>query len=326
MNSPSQEPSDRPGTAEVPDFDLIRLIGEGAFGTVWLASNQTTGRLRAVKVIPLRSASAGSPARREIVSLKHLEAHIEDQHPNSADDPSRGQDGRALVLRDGLGGRRIRGGGFRGCELPAGHAGAATGGRALARRRVPRARPAASGRTGRAAPGRNGPPRREAGQLPVRRRPVEGGGLRAVDRGRAAGVPPWDPALHAARRPDGRQGRRVRGRTGDLPNADRPAGGEFSQFGGAGPGDRRQSTSAEAQPSEPPRRPARSGEAISRRGRDACGVGGIGVAAASVGAADSWFGLRALSWRQSSLPRCFGTRCPGGKRASWKPQRHRRWR
>ena len=82
MNSPSQEPSDRPGTAEVPDFDLIRLIGEGAFGTVWLASNQTTGRLRAVKVIPLRSASAGSPARREIVSLKHLEAHIEDQHPN----------------------------------------------------------------------------------------------------------------------------------------------------------------------------------------------------------------------------------------------------
>ena len=82
MNSRSQEPSDRPGTAEVPDFDLIRLIGEGAFGTVWLASNQTTGRLRAVKVIPLRSASAGSPARREIVSLKHLEAHIDDQHPN----------------------------------------------------------------------------------------------------------------------------------------------------------------------------------------------------------------------------------------------------
>ncbi len=82
MNSPSQDPSDRPGTPEVPDFDLIRLIGEGAFGTVWLASNQTTGRLRAVKVIPLRSASEGSPARREIVSLKHLEAHIEDQHPN----------------------------------------------------------------------------------------------------------------------------------------------------------------------------------------------------------------------------------------------------
>ena len=82
MNSPSQEPSDRPGTAEVPDFDLIRLIGEGAFGTVWLASNQTTGRLRAVKVIPLRSTSEGSPARREIVSLKHLEAHIDDQHPN----------------------------------------------------------------------------------------------------------------------------------------------------------------------------------------------------------------------------------------------------
>jgi serine/threonine protein kinase len=82
MNSRSQEPADRLGTPEVPDFDLIRPIGEGAFGTVWLASNQTTGRLRAVKVIPLRSTTAGSPARREIVSLKHLEAHIDDQHTN----------------------------------------------------------------------------------------------------------------------------------------------------------------------------------------------------------------------------------------------------
>jgi eukaryotic-like serine/threonine-protein kinase len=82
MNSPSQDPSDRPVVPELPDFDLIRLIGAGAFGTVWLASNQTTGRLRAVKVISLRSATAGSPARREIVSLKQLEAHIEDQHPN----------------------------------------------------------------------------------------------------------------------------------------------------------------------------------------------------------------------------------------------------
>ena len=82
MNRPSQDASDQPVVPEVPDFDLIRPIGEGAFGTVWLASNQTTGRLRAVKVIPLHSATVASPARREIVSLKHLEAHIDDQHPN----------------------------------------------------------------------------------------------------------------------------------------------------------------------------------------------------------------------------------------------------
>jgi len=67
---------------EVPDFELIRCIGRGGFGAVWLASNRTTGRLRAVKVIPLESAAAGSPASREIVSLKHLEAHVGTEHPN----------------------------------------------------------------------------------------------------------------------------------------------------------------------------------------------------------------------------------------------------
>ena len=73
------EKGDRP---EVPDFDLIRCVGEGGFGAVWLASNRTTGRLRAVKVIPLEGAVAQSPASREIVSLKHLEAHVGAEHPN----------------------------------------------------------------------------------------------------------------------------------------------------------------------------------------------------------------------------------------------------
>ena len=31
---------------EIPDFELIRCIGEGGFGQVWLASNRTTGHLR----------------------------------------------------------------------------------------------------------------------------------------------------------------------------------------------------------------------------------------------------------------------------------------
>jgi serine/threonine protein kinase len=70
-----------PDPPEVPDFDLIRCIGEGAFGAVWLAANRTTGRLRAVKLIPLDKSGAGSPAYREIVSLKHLEARVNDQQP-----------------------------------------------------------------------------------------------------------------------------------------------------------------------------------------------------------------------------------------------------
>ena len=44
---------------EVPDFDLIRPIGSGGFGEVWLGTNRTTGRLRAIKLIPLHEGGKG---------------------------------------------------------------------------------------------------------------------------------------------------------------------------------------------------------------------------------------------------------------------------
>ena len=78
-------PSDRPPPPEVSDFDLVRLIGEGGFGRVWLAASQTTGRLRAVKVIPLRAAGTTDPAGREITSITRLEANLRRQHPNLID-------------------------------------------------------------------------------------------------------------------------------------------------------------------------------------------------------------------------------------------------
>jgi hypothetical protein len=67
---------------EVPDFDLLRPIGEGGFGQVWLARNRTTGHLRAVKLIALRRSGATDPASREITSLTRLEANLRRQHPN----------------------------------------------------------------------------------------------------------------------------------------------------------------------------------------------------------------------------------------------------
>ncbi len=67
---------------QVPDFDLLECIGEGGFGQVWLARNRTTGRLRAVKLIPLRGKGSADPAGREIVSLRHLEMHVGREHPN----------------------------------------------------------------------------------------------------------------------------------------------------------------------------------------------------------------------------------------------------
>ncbi len=62
-------PSDADGLPpEVSDFDLIRLIGEGGFGRVWLATNRATGQLRAVKVIPLRATGTTDPAGRDSAS------------------------------------------------------------------------------------------------------------------------------------------------------------------------------------------------------------------------------------------------------------------
>jgi serine/threonine protein kinase len=77
---PVTENGQRP--PEIPDFDLIRPIGEGGFGQVWLAVNRATKRLRAVKVIPLRISGTRDRAGREINSLVRLEDNVKRKHPN----------------------------------------------------------------------------------------------------------------------------------------------------------------------------------------------------------------------------------------------------
>lgn len=67
---------------EVPDFELIRPIGEGGFGRVWMAQNRTTGRLRAVKLIAKARMGGADPAGREIASITRLEANLRHHHPN----------------------------------------------------------------------------------------------------------------------------------------------------------------------------------------------------------------------------------------------------
>lgn len=74
--------SEERASPEVPDFDLIRPIGSGGFGEVWLATNRTTGRLRAVKLIPLHTSGNGDPAAREISSITRLEANSRCRHSN----------------------------------------------------------------------------------------------------------------------------------------------------------------------------------------------------------------------------------------------------
>ena len=59
---------------EVPDLELIRCIGRGGFGQVWMAKNRTTGRMRAVKLIAL-DAPRTDLAGREIVGSPPVRVH-----------------------------------------------------------------------------------------------------------------------------------------------------------------------------------------------------------------------------------------------------------
>ena len=62
---------------------LLESLRDGTDPHAWdeLASNRTTGHLRAVKVVPLHPRLPDA-ARREITSLTNLEAHVRRRHPN----------------------------------------------------------------------------------------------------------------------------------------------------------------------------------------------------------------------------------------------------
>ncbi len=79
--TPSPTGDDGPAV-EIPEYELIRAIGEGGFGRVWLAKNRTTGHLRAVKLVPLARSGGTDPAGREIMSLTRLETNLRHRHAN----------------------------------------------------------------------------------------------------------------------------------------------------------------------------------------------------------------------------------------------------
>ncbi|NLF69229.1 MAG: serine/threonine protein kinase [Candidatus Anammoximicrobium sp.] len=75
-------PADAPPPDAIPDLLLIRRIGKGGFGQVWLAENRTTGSLAAVKLVPLQTSGAAGPAIKEIQALSRLERNRSVRHPN----------------------------------------------------------------------------------------------------------------------------------------------------------------------------------------------------------------------------------------------------
>src|SRR5438067_393846 len=63
----------------IPDHDLLRKIGQGSYGEVWLARN-VMGTLRAVKVVYRESFQSERPYEREFSGLKKFEP-ISRTHP-----------------------------------------------------------------------------------------------------------------------------------------------------------------------------------------------------------------------------------------------------
>ena len=76
MNAPSIL---RPKPA-VPDHELIREVGHGSYGEVWLARNMM-GSFRAVKVVYRDSFDSERPYERELKGLQEFEP-ISRSHPN----------------------------------------------------------------------------------------------------------------------------------------------------------------------------------------------------------------------------------------------------
>ena len=67
--------------ALVPDHELIKRIGRGAYGEVWLARNRTTGTLRAVKIVFRHEFEDKRPYQREFEGQLKFEP-ISHSHPS----------------------------------------------------------------------------------------------------------------------------------------------------------------------------------------------------------------------------------------------------
>ncbi|MCH8968853.1 MAG: protein kinase, partial [Planctomycetes bacterium] len=64
----------------IPDYRLIKIIGRGAFGTVWLAEERLVGVYRAVKVLH-REGKESSHIDRELAGVQAYQTHSQD-HPH----------------------------------------------------------------------------------------------------------------------------------------------------------------------------------------------------------------------------------------------------
>lgn len=74
--------SPAPAPSSIPDFELLREIGSGGFGRVWMARNLATGQLRAVKFIARDQTGKADLAGREVTAITLLEANLRRHDPS----------------------------------------------------------------------------------------------------------------------------------------------------------------------------------------------------------------------------------------------------
>ena len=96
-------------SSKVPDHELLRLIGRGSYGEVWLARNMI-GTLHAVKVVHRKTFDRDRPYDREFEGIRNFEP-ISSSHEGFVRilQVGRNDAEEVILLRDGAGGRRERG-------------------------------------------------------------------------------------------------------------------------------------------------------------------------------------------------------------------------
>ena len=68
-----------PGPPQVPDYDLLSCIGNGAYGEVWLAKN-VMGTYRAIKIVYRSTFKDDGPFEREFNGIRRFET-VSGTHP-----------------------------------------------------------------------------------------------------------------------------------------------------------------------------------------------------------------------------------------------------